>query len=408
MSEWVSVLAVFWALWAMDGGRLGPRRIFTLVGCIGWQRRSALLQPTLENSAKGSARAEAPCISAVRARVSYSRLSLPGWGPGSWRMTVEDVPLSLSPVGVCNRPAGATGRPAEQPLAMRVWRWDEVKQVGIAGGWIFVNGARFFPDTGHVTARELLALAQMDAPARENRIRGLLSRWLRPAHLRRRVRVLRGRTRASTALNVVTAAGFAILTIYIVGDLAARIPARWSAALGDAAPVVLLGLFTLHVMAVVLAWRAVRHLKAVRAEKRGANLFSAMLLPPQALRLRALAGEGFFPPQHPLAAVLAFGSARAQRERAFNVLADLRWPLPESEDTPLAREVAVWFRAAMEKKIVLLLGEAGIATEELLATPAPDTPASCAYCPRCRDQFVVGLAVCPHGVQLQPLRVRRV
>ncbi|MSU50108.1 MAG: hypothetical protein EXS37_13660 [Opitutus sp.] len=375
---------MFWVLWALDGVRLGPRRTFTFVG-------------------GGAGTSLGRCVRRRGARINFSRLSLPGWWPGGWQMTSTDVPVSLSPVGVCNRPAGAAGRPGETPPMASVWRWEEVREAGVAGGWVFVNGARFYPDTGHLTAPDLLALARLAPAAREERIRALLVRWFRPVQLSRRVRVLAGRTRVPAVLNAVTLVSFAGLTIYVAGDFAARVPAQWSERLARALPWILLGLVALHVVAVTIVWRGLRALKSVRPEKRGASLFSALLLPPQALRLRAVAGEGFFPPQHPFAGVVAFGGRAACAKIGFDVLADLRWPIADANDPPLAREITAWFRTALEAKVTPLLATAGIAPEALLEPPPPDALASCRYCPRCRDQFVAGSEVCPHGVALRPL-----
>jgi hypothetical protein len=376
MSEWVSVLAVFWLLWAVDGVRFGPRRIFTFVG--------------------------------RRARITYSRLSFPGLWPGSWRMTTADVPLSFSPAGVCNRPAGSTGRPTETIPEVQAWRWDEVREVGVARGWIFVNGRRLWADTGHVKAPELLKLARMPAAEREQALRALISRWLRPEQLRRRAKVLRGRTASMAFLNTVSFVGFAWLTIYVAGNLAAKVPAGWDERLTNAVPHFLLTLFALHLMAVVLAWRAVRRLKAVGAssQKRGSALFSALLLPAQAMRLRSLAGDGYFPPQHPLAAAIAFGTRRGVGEGAFNTLADLRWPLKEEAELPLAEEIVSWFGKALESQLLPLMRSAGISPETMLAVPKPDGKQSCSYCPRCGAQFVAGRTLCPNGVTLRPLAQR--
>lgn len=379
MSEWVSVLAVFWVLWAVDGWRLPARRMFTFVGRE-W---------------------------GAGARGVYQRLSVPGPWPGSWRVTATDVPLSVAPVGLCNRPAGTAGRPAEGPKKVVAWRWAEVREVGVAKGWIFINGGRFCPDTGHVTAREILTLAQLPAAAREARLGGLIARWFRPVHVRRRARVLVGRTRGPAGLNLLVMIAMAALTIYVVGDFAARIPTRSSEALATALPWMLLGLLAVHLTAVVMVWRAVKRLKPVAAQKRGANLFSALMMPPQAMRLRALAGEGFFPAQHPLAVGLAFARDRGLRDWAFHVVADLRWPLTEAEDPPLAREVTAWFRGALAREIEPRLQRAGVEVAGLLAAPAPDAPASSAYCPRCGAQFVAGRAACPNGVALLPLRASR-
>lgn len=274
--------------------------------------------------------------------------------------------------------------------------------MGVADGWIFVNGARFSPNTGHVVAPEILTLARLAPPLREARIRLLVSRWFRPIHLRRRARVLAGRTRIAAALNAATLTGFVVLSVYVVGDFASRNTPEWSARIAGALPWILGVLFVFHVAPVIVVWRALRRLKPVRLEKRSANLFSALMLPPQALRLRSLAGEGYFPAQHPLAGFLAFGEAAARARWGFNVIADLRWPIDAAGDSPLAREIAGWFRGTLEAKVVTLLASEGVALETLLRPPPRDAAASCRYCPRCCDQFVAGTEVCPHGVKLRP------
>jgi hypothetical protein len=152
-----------------------------------------------------------------------------------------------------------------------------------------------------------------------------------------------------------------------------------------------------------MAWRASRRLRPVAAEKRGTALFSALMMPPQALRLRSLLGEGYFPPQHPLAAVMAFGGKRAKERAAFDAVADLRWPLPMPDTPALAGEVEAWFCGVMESQINRLVKEAGLSTQALLAAPLRDSQASCSYCPRCGDQFVGGVEICPHGVKLVAL-----
>lgn len=375
MSEWASVLAVFWVLWALDGVRVSRRRGHTWV--LGATRRIS--------------------------RAGYARVSLPGLWPGQWRMTVDDVPVSLSPAGICNRLVGSAGRPGEGPAEAHAWRWEEIREVGVADGWIYVNGARFSPNTGHVVAPEFLALARLAPAAREARIRSLVGRWFRPVHLRRRARVLAGRTRLAVALNAVTLTAFVVLSFYVWADVASRIATGWSTRVVAAAPWIAGVLLVLHVVPVVIVWRALRRLKPVRLEKRGANLFSALLLPPQALRLRSLAAEGYFPAQHPLAGFLAFGDKVSLAGSGFTVIADLRWPIDGAGDSPLALEITAWFRGIVEATVVTLLAAEGVTVETLLSPPPRDAAGSCRYCPRCRDQFVAGPEVCPHGVKLRPL-----
>jgi hypothetical protein len=161
----------------------------------------------------------------------------------------------------------------------------------------------------------------------------------------------------------------------------------------------------LHITAIVLTWRALRRLKPIGTDKRRSMLFSALLLPAQAMRLRSLAGDGFFPVQHPLAAAVAFGAGRQEMERqAFNTLTDLRWPIVDEAHSPLAKEIMRWFRRALEAELKPLLRVAKIQPEAMLAPPIPDGAESCSYCPRCRDQFVSSRAICPNGVPLRPLR----
>jgi hypothetical protein len=128
-----------------------------------------------------------------------------------------------------------------------------------------------------------------------------------------------------------------------------------------------------------------------------------LLLPPQALRLRALLGDGFFPPQHPLAAILAFGGRGSGTQFAFNVVADLQWPLSDTAVASLEGEIQGWFRHVLEGHVGAELAKADLATERLLAAPTPDSPASCRYCPRCGAQFADQRQLCPNGVLLRPL-----
>ena len=375
MSEWTPVIAVFWALWALDGLRFGARQVLSL-------------------RAGG-----AQC-----GRWHYSRWMVPGALPTTWRIATSDIPFSVSPAGIGNRPAGCAGRPAETVATATAWRWEDIREVGVAKGWVFVNGVRFYPDTGHLPPRELLALAQLDPRARARRIEVLLVRWFRAAHLRRRARVLVGRTRILAALNTFVFVFFVALSIYVLADVPSRLTEPVAHRAAALLPGLLLGALLVHLTGVIIAWRTVRRLRVAPPDRRGAALFSALLLPPQAMRLRALLGEGFFPAGHPFAVGQAFTRQAHGAELAFNTLADLRWPIQTEKDSPLAAEIAAWFRAAVAERLRPLLRAAGVEPETMLAAPAPESPASCLYCPRCRDQFVAGRTVCPHGVTLLPLR----
>lgn len=333
----------------------------------------------------------------------HSRLIPPPLLPHRWRVVMSDVPLAISPLGVSNLPIGSAGRPPELPVERRTWRWEEIVRVGVAKGWIYLNDRPFCPDTGHVSAPQLLALARLAPPERERRIRELMRAWFRPAHLRRRARVLIRGTRIAAAINAVSLIVMAALSAYVLGDLATTLGEARAREVTGFLPWVLLAWLGLHGAAVFVAWRAAGRIRAFGPDKRKAALVSALLLPPQALKLRALVGEPAFPAMHPLAVALAFGDEPTRRENAFNVVADLRWPMASKAESASATEVLGWFRVALESEVRPLLTQAGIPIDGLLAPPKPDGPDSAAYCPRCRAQFADASAGCPHGIALRPI-----
>jgi hypothetical protein len=373
MTEWASVLLVFWALWLVDGLKLPSVDRFGVAGRGG------------------------------RARLSYGRLLLPGWWPAGWRTTAADVPFSVSPAGICNRPVGSAGRPAEAPARATAWAWADIHETELKGGWILINGVRFCRATGHLTAGNILGLARLAESARAARIEWWVCRWLRPAHLRRRARVLERRTATAAICNTAFLGLALAISAYLLTNAASRIPTAWAELLARALPLLGGYLLLLHLIATVTAWRAARRLKAASEDKRTAALFSAAMLPPQALRLRGLVGEPWFPPQHPLAYALAFAGKPVMAQLAFQTLGDLRWPIGDAGDAPLAREIGRWHRATLAERIIPLLNAAGIAEEGLFQAPVADGSGSCRYCPRCGSQFTTETARCPNGIELRPV-----
>jgi hypothetical protein len=316
---------------------------------------------------------------------------------------VADVPFALSPQGIANRPVGAAGRPVEAPATATAWAWGDVHHTTTENGWILINGRRFCRDTGHLRSAQILGLARMEESVRTRRIEWWICRWLRPAHLRRRVLVLMSATRIATVLNGLFLATALLVSLYLAANLPGRMPATWTQAIARTLPWIVGWLLLLHGAAVIAAWAAVRRLKATGDDKRGLALFSAALLPPQALRLRGLAGDAFLPAQHPVAYALAFTDGPDLRQMIANSLGDMRWPVGDAADSELARVICGWHRYFLTEKIQALATTRGVAAEDLFRAPRPDGPASCRYCPRCGSQFVSDQARCPHGVTLQPL-----
>jgi hypothetical protein len=379
MSEWWSLLAVFWALYLYDGLYVPRRRRFSFVSWFGGRR----------------------------ARAIYGRFHGLAPLPSSWRAWADDPPFALSPAGIVNQPVGSCGRPVEPPTFVRAWRWEEIRDVKTRRGWLIVNDQPFAPATPQLSAAELLTLARncaaRPAGARSDFLQSRLRLGLRPAHLRRCARAGRLRSSAIAQLNTAVGVLLLALTVYLIGDLSRFLPEAVGVQLGHALPRLLICALLLHVAAVGLAWSAERRARR-KIPGRGQQLFTAALLPPQALHLRAWLGEIWFPPMHPLAQAVAFSPPAELRALATQTLADLRWPLPLPGDRDeLADAIAAWQRTQLTNEIEALLRNYGLEPAALLAPPPPDA-GSHAYCPRCGAQFVAGPTHCPRGIPLLPLQ----
>jgi hypothetical protein len=124
------------------------------------------------------------------------------------------------------------------------------------------------------------------------------------------------------------------------------------------------------------------------------------------LRLRAQISHGSFHSQHPLVWFAVAGSRDALERHARQVLSDLRWPLPPRRivDPALVSDITGWMRERVAVEVARILQRHAVSAESLLAPPRPDSPTSCMYCPRCRDQFSGSAAQCPRGLVLQTLK----
>jgi hypothetical protein len=272
----------------------------------------------------------------------------------------DDVPFSFSPVGICNRPTGTAGRPANEPGHVQAWRWEDIADVREVGGQLVINGKNFCAATGHLRAEKLYDLAvactSLPTDARAKLLRAWLRLWLRPAHLRRRAAVLRSRTSLLVGGNLLVLVGAVVLTAAFLGRLPEQVVITQTS-LG-------IGLLLLHAILIGLAWWKRGHLLRLVHRDMAVNnpLMGALFFPPSALRLRALLGAEWFPVSHPVAVALAYAPHTARDELIFNAFADLRWPLvsPGDGGGPLVSEVLTWFRAALERErrwlCVLVLG----------------------------------------------------
>lgn len=370
------LIIVFWAFYGLNG--------FT------WQRRTVFSFTSWGGT--------------PRARWNLSSWSRFLPSPFGWRLKVEDVPFSLSPRGITNVPVGATARPANTPLGHVSWEWGKVDRVEYRRKAIWINGSYFAAATGHVTVTELKRIAQLAETEREDYIRRIMQRWLRPHRLRRLHSVLMHRTDLAASANLSATSIIALISLYLVFDGAEFLSSAASTAVATMIPWWIVVALLCHLLGVIAAWVNGRKLMRWGAPPPGAALTSALLFPPQALQLRATLAGPTWPAAHPLAAALAFSSRDDQAQHARNTWTDLCWPLAAvSQPGRLSTTIADSHREIFRPLVASMLEAANVSPANLVAAPRPDSPAVCAYCPRCHDQFIRADGQCPHGVKLVSL-----
>lgn len=381
MSEWWLVITAFWFWYFADCLKAGRTARFLLSRAFG----------------RGDA------------TVRHDAIALTSISPLTWYVRTEDPPIAFSPEGLSNMPIGSAGRPAPAPLRGQVWSWEEIRELAQKHGRIYINGQAFCPVTPFTTLASMRALIDgcktRTPPARVAWLAGWVACWFRPAHLRRQRTVLLARTVTLAIWVSFGSALAALLSAYVLFGSRLPISAELAARVGQVLPLLALYLIGVHGCIVVMGWRVHRRLLRKRGEARFSLLFSALLLPPQAYRLRARIGAEFFQQAHPLA-WLAVAADRADFiEYARQAVADLRWPLTgECSARPeLAAAISSWMRERIGGEIERLLEQRGVTEAELLEVPRRDGAGSYVYCPRCQSQFTHREGRCPHGIELQPL-----
>ena len=415
MSEWWSVVAVFWALYLADGVSGGRReRLFLSTWRGAWRR------PRLRfwRGGKRATRSARPGRSARLTAASWH--STPVW-PWAWTLSLADLPAGFSAEGVTNLSAMSTARPPFRPDFFRAVRWEDVGKVETRGGWLWIGERRFVPATEALDGDELRRLAERLGPLSRERREAEISAWWRrrlsAGRARRRLFSALRRTRALAAMNTLQVAGWLAVSVGLLGgwfipeSTAGRPFAPWRE-LGSpqaAWSLLLAWLVLAHLFGVWAAAGVHRRLHPARKEERASLIFSALLLPPQALRLRAALLRPLALEFAPVAAVLAAGGRETARAAVADTLRDVIYParparLPEF----FARqrdEAATLARRELERMLVLEVagGRPELAAAELLAAPTKVAPGVRAWCPRCGDGFLRADGVCPQGVALRKL-----
>ena len=380
-SEWWSILAVFWGLYLADGLRGGRRDRFHFHGWFASHR-----------SANGRA-------------TQAAWFFIPPL-PGAWALTAEDLPASLAPEGITNWPAVSASRPPPLPDLVATWRWEDIQRVEDRAGHLWVNGQRFAPSTPALTAPALGALARELAPlsaaARTARLQAWQSARFASARLRRRLRSALGRSRSLGFLNTIQTLLLAAVSAYLLFDGPARVSPVLADALARNLPAFLIAYAGLHLVAVTWFFRLHRRLYPAAGAERASVIFTALFVPPQALRLRLHLTARLAGGLHPLAVALAALPPSRVHPIAADTLRDLTWPRLTARLPAAATAVVRSSCTLLAPVLTSALNRQSppVSPDALLAPPVRESRAACAYCPRCGDQFTRADARCPHGASL--------
>ncbi len=382
MTEWILIIVVFWGWFFADSLHASRRPRFLV-------------------SRASSCR---------RARAKFGAVLFGPPLPGAWQIAIDDLPYSFSPDGICNVSVLSASHQAPDDGTVRAWRWEDIREISQKRGRIRINGDDFCAVSSFANAASLQLFVQrcvaLPSAERETFLRNQLARWFRPASLKRRLLSVNRRTRDIATLGFVNGLLAALLSVYFLTDSPTIVGEQWAARIAAALPL-LGGYFALlHVSSLVLAWRAHRRLRPRHHEERSRIILNALLMPPQAMRLRAQIIRHAFAPQHVLTWLAAAGRRDDFAFWARRALRDLRWPRalpPGARQSPVAH-ISAWMRQNGTLCVETIIAREGFLIETFLPAPRPDGPQSCLYCPRCLAQFTQQGATCPHDIKLLALK----
>lgn len=378
MQEWWPLLAVFWALYLIDGVQISRREKLFFWAATG--------RP--------------------RARVVQSNWFALIPFPTAWSVACEDLPVSLDSQGLTNWPSASAGRPPPLPDALRTWRWEDIHSVESRFGSIYINRTRFAHATPALDAAELRRLAsQLKGLDQESRCR-LLDVWqterLRPLRLRRRLQVILGRSKAVAWLNSVQCGLLITITAFVLTKPVSVLPVAFANFVGANLSSLLIAYAFLHLVSIVWWYRLHSRFLPEAASERFGQVLMGLMLPPQALHVRNQLVQSLSRAHHPAAVALAVATNSAGARLLRNIWADIRWPL---RPTGLPRDAGAIASASAFRMDRALLAAArrsnrGMFPEGLLKPPHRPSGA-CAWCPRCGDVFIRTDARCTHGIPLE-------
>jgi hypothetical protein len=230
------------------------------------------------------------------------------------------------------------------------------------------------------------------------------------AHTRRKFQAILAHSRPLASVNIVQFVFCVLSTIYLTTGFASYLPDMACDFFGKNIKGILFSYVLAHIWSVSEFFRLHCHFYKRKSTDRMYVLATALLLPPQALRLRNRLIENMVQTQHPLAIALAVGKANESADMAKATLRDIYWPLLPCWLPSLTRMITIEASQLINPIIkkcleIRAMTDARFSADKLLAQPkvAEKDFGVCAYCPRCGDTFTRMDGSCANGTPLLPL-----
>jgi len=348
----------------------------------------------------------------TRARPAFGN-RLPGLRAAGWAMVFPLPPLgrvfichrwpaSLSPEAAFAYTAQAPNPGVRPPQTERLVRFPAAGRAVADGAEVRLDGDLFAAAGAPALARRLADLLRELAALPAERRAAAIERALEAAFdadaIAETVAGHRDRVRPlAIAGNAVWLWLFAVAPAVLAWR---GLAASWRA--------LLIGLLLFTVWATVEFWLAHRGLYPRHRAERCLAAIGHLCAPPIAIRSLDRLTRDLLADRDPVAAAAVLCPRPEALALAERALRDARNPLPPvcPGDDPAAQRTERWFRerrlAALERFVERRFGTAAA---DLAGPPAPETPASRFYCPRCTGQYLVEApecAGCP-GIALLPL-----
>lgn len=309
-------------------------------------------------------------------------------------------PLSVSPAGVCSRPAQGPEPGAWAERQEIYVPFASMKKIEARGKELRINDGTFIagisPGQVAYLARFLEGLREKPEKARAAAIRSELLRITNATSVAERNIEFGKQSRIlQFACNGLFAYLFLVVPLVVL--LKGIVP-TW--------PFLLVILLYFTSLISIEYWLLHRTLYPREREARWTRTLTMLISPPSAIRARDELSRDLLAAFDPVAVAKALCSRTEFEKLTARVIRALEHPLPTPSPGPQndAALTEAYFRAELRRALDAMLLEASEDPAYLSEVPERDSPDCHSYCPRCQAQYTEGAGTCADcpGLALQP------